>query len=85
MNVFVGITFGFLDMKASFSTDFEKITALGELKNTCICNTNGDGDGNDDNDERTMVMMISTCFSNVIAMTVARTRRAPRRSVNSGT
>ena len=32
MNVFVGITFGFLDMKASFSTDFEKITALGELK-----------------------------------------------------
>ena len=56
MNVFVGITFGFLDMKASFSTDFEKITALGELKNTCFCNTNGDGDGNDDNDERTMVM-----------------------------
>ena len=33
----------------------------------------------------TMMKIVATCFSKVIAMTVARTRRAPTRSVNSGT
>ena len=87
-------------VKAWVLTDFEDITAFSNLQkfassfdqygeNIDDSDNIDDNEQNDDSEKIDDVHKIDysdpTCFSNVIAMTVARTARAPTRSVASGT
>ena len=87
-------------VKAWVLTDFEDITAFSNLQkfassfdqygeNIDESDNIDDNEQNDDSEKIDDVHKIDysdpTCFSNVIAMTVARTARAPTRSVASGT
>ena len=91
MNICIGSGFY---VKAWVLTDFEDITAFSNLQKFALSfdqygENIDDIDKIDDSEKIDDVHKIDysdpTCFSNVIAMTVARTARAPTRSVASGT